>query len=77
MTAPFIDEVFANGALSNIQESKNQVMNWANDNKMAVIKKKTKDMQWISFSQSSPEPPPIQTDRNETERVNTFKLPGV
>ena len=72
-----IDEVFANGALSNIQESKNQVMNWANDNKMAVNKKKTKDMQWISFSQSSPEPPPIRTDRNETERVNTFKLPGV
>jgi hypothetical protein len=30
-----IDEVFANGALSNIQ---------ANDNKMAVNKKKTKDM---------------------------------
>ena len=70
-----IDEVFANGALSNIQESKNQVMNWANDNKMAVNKKKTRDMQWSS--QSSPEPPPIQTDRNETERVNTFKLPGV
>jgi hypothetical protein len=35
------------------------------------------DNEWISFSQSSPEPPPIQTDRNETERVNTFKLPGV
>ena len=52
-------------------------MNWANDNKMAVNKKKTKDMQWISFSQSSPEPPPIRTDRNDTERVNTFKLPGV
>jgi hypothetical protein len=34
-------------------------------------------MQWISFFQSSPEPSPIQTDRNETERVNTFKLPGV
>ena len=72
-----IDEVLANGALSNIQESKNQVMNWVNDNKKAVNKKKTKDMQWISFSRSSTEPPPIQTDRNETERVNTFKLPGV
>ncbi|CAB4044592.1 Hypothetical predicted protein, partial [Paramuricea clavata] len=53
-----------------------QVMNWANDNKMVVNPKKTKDM-WISFSQSSPEPPPIQTDGIEIERVNSFKLLGV
>ena len=32
---------------------------------------------WISFSQSSPEPPPIQTDGIEIERVNSFKLLGV
>ncbi|CAB4034559.1 Hypothetical predicted protein [Paramuricea clavata] len=51
-----LDEVVANGALSNMQESTNQVMNWANDNKMMVNPKKTKDM-WISFSQSSSEPP--------------------
>jgi hypothetical protein len=44
---------------------------------MAVNPKKTRDMQWIGFSQSSPKPPPIQTDRNEIERVNTFKLLGV
>ncbi|CAB3995382.1 RNA-directed DNA polymerase from mobile element jockey [Paramuricea clavata] len=71
-----LDEVVANGALSNMQESTNQVMNWANDNKMVVNPKKTKDM-WISFSQSSPEPPPIQTDGIEIERVNSFKLLGV
>ena len=71
-----LDEVVANGALSNMQESTNQVMNWANDNKMMVNPKKTKDM-WISFSQSSPEPPPIQTDGIEIERVNSFKLLGV
>ena len=35
-----IDEVFAKGALSNIRESKNQVMNLANDNKMVVNKTK-------------------------------------
>ncbi|CAB4016202.1 Hypothetical predicted protein, partial [Paramuricea clavata] len=71
-----LDEVVANGALSNMQESTNQVMNWANDNKMMVNPKKTKDM-WISFSQSSSEPPPIQTDGIEIERVNSFKLLGV
>jgi hypothetical protein len=69
-----IDEVVANGALSNMQESTNQVMNWANDNKMTVNPKKTKDT-WISFSQSSPEP--IQTDGIEIERVKTFKRLGV
>ncbi|CAB4013179.1 Hypothetical predicted protein [Paramuricea clavata] len=43
---------------------------------MVVNPKKTKDM-WISFSQSSLEPPPIQTDGIEIERVNSFKLLGV
>jgi hypothetical protein len=32
---------------------------------------------WISFSQSSPEPPPILTDEIEIERVNTVKPLGV
>ena len=32
---------------------------------------------WISFSQSSPEPPPILTDGIEIERVNTVKPLGV
>ncbi|CAB3995027.1 RNA-directed DNA polymerase from mobile element jockey, partial [Paramuricea clavata] len=40
-----LDEVVANGALSNMQESTNQVMNWANDNKMMVNPKKTKDQE--------------------------------
>ena len=35
-----LDEVVANGALSNMQESTNQVMNLANDNKMMVNPKK-------------------------------------
>jgi hypothetical protein len=37
-----IDEVVANGALSNIQESTNQVMNWANDNKVSGKSKENK-----------------------------------
>ena len=45
--------------------------------KFAVNPKETRDMQRSCFSQSSPEPPPIQTDGNEIERVNTFKLLGV
>jgi hypothetical protein len=59
-----------------MQESTNQVMNWANDNKMTVNPKKTKDMR-LSFSQSSPESPPILTDGIEIERVNNFDLLGV
>jgi hypothetical protein len=45
--------------------------------KFAVNPKKTRHMPRSSFSQSSPEPSPVQTDGNEIERVNTFKLLGV
>ena len=52
-------------------------MNWANDNKICGKSKENKAHAAEQFFQSSPEPPPIQTDGNEIERVNTFKLLGV
>ena len=56
-----IDEVVANGALSNMQESTNQVMNWANDNKMTVNPKKTKDTRGSVF------PNPLLNPYKQTE----------
>jgi hypothetical protein len=43
---------------------------------MALNPKKTKDM-WISFTDSIPEPPRIQVNDEEVERVNSFKLLGL
>ena len=43
---------------------------------MALNPKKTKDM-WICFTDSIPEPPRIQINDEEVERVNSFKLLGV
>jgi hypothetical protein len=45
-------------------------------NKMSLNPKKTKDM-WIWFTDSIPEPPRIQINDEEVERVNSFKLLGL
>ena len=44
---------------SNLQQSINEVNNWAVLNKMALNAKKTKDM-WISFTDAIPEPPRLR-----------------
>ena len=44
---------------SNLQQSINEVNNWAVLNKMAINAKKTKDM-WISFTDAIPEPPRLR-----------------
>ncbi len=61
---------------SNLQQSINEVNNWAVLNKMALNAKKTKDM-WISFTDAIPEPPRLRFGNEFIERVNVFKLLGV
>ena len=61
---------------SNLQQSINEVNNWAVLNKMAINAKKTKDM-WISFTDAIPEPPRLRIGNELIERVNAFKLLGV
>ncbi|CAB4037422.1 Hypothetical predicted protein [Paramuricea clavata] len=61
---------------SNLQQSINEVNNWAVLNKMAINAKKTKDM-WISFTDAIPEPPRLRVGNELIERVNAFKLLGV
>ena len=61
---------------SNLQQSINEVNNWAVLNKMALNAKKTKDM-WISFTDAIPEPPRLRIGNEFIERVNVFKLLGV
>ncbi|CAB4032775.1 Hypothetical predicted protein [Paramuricea clavata] len=58
-----------------MQEAVDGLNGWADTNKMA-LKKKTKDM-WLCFTDSIPEPPRIQINDEEVERVNSFKLPGL
>jgi hypothetical protein len=61
---------------SNLQQSINEVNNWAVLNKMTINAKKTKDM-WISFTDAIPEPPRLRIGNEFIERVNIFKLLGV
>jgi hypothetical protein len=59
-----------------MQEAVDGLNGWADTNKMALNPKKTKDL-WISFTDSIPEPPRIQINDKEVERLNSFKLLGL
>ena len=61
---------------SNLQQSINEVNNWATLNRMTINAKKIKDM-WISFTDAIPEPPRLCIGNEPIERVNVFKLLGV
>ena len=61
---------------SNLQQSINEVNNWATLNRMTINAKKTKDI-WISFTDAIPEPPRFCIGNEPIERVNVFKLLGV
>ena len=61
---------------SNLQQSINEVNNWATSNRMTINAKKTKGM-WISFTDAVPEPPRLCIGNEPIERVNVFKLLGV
>ena len=49
------------------------VSKWANDNKMELNAKKTKDM-WIGFRKAMREPPKLTVGNNKIERVE--RLPA-
>lgn len=59
-----------------MQEVIDEVVKWANNNKMELNPKKTKDM-WICFSNNIPEPPNLRCGIETIERVEIFKLLGV
>ena len=61
---------------SNMQEMIDNVLQWANNNKMELNPKKTKDM-WICFSNKIPEPPNLLCGTDIIEKVKIFKLLGV
>ena len=63
------------GETSEMQSVLDSVIYWANDNKLMLNAKKTKDM-WINFRQV-PEPPLLQIGSTGIERVEQFKLLGV
>ena len=58
---------------SNLQQSINEVNNWATLNRMTINAKKTKDM-WISFTDTIPEPPRLCIGNEPIERVNERAL---
>ena len=66
-----VDEVIERGLSSHVQESTNAVINWATENKMMINAKKTKNM-WISFAQSSSEPPPVRVGDIDLERLKNL-----
>ncbi len=59
---------------SQLQSALDSVHSWANENKMELNAKKTKDM-WICFTGASP-PPPLRIGDAIIERVDNFKLLG-
>ena len=69
-------EVVSAAFSSNLQQSINEVNNWATLNRMTINAQKTKDM-WISFTDAVPEPPRLCIGNEPIERVNVFKLLGV
>ena len=72
-----LDELVGSGKDSHVQEVLNSMDGWAQENKMSLNPKKTKDM-WICFKDSIPEPPQLSIiDGTTVERVNAFKLLGV
>ncbi len=59
---------------SQLQSALDSAHSWANENKMELNAKKTKDM-WICFNGASP-PPPLRIGDAIIERVDNFKLLG-
>ena len=70
------DELIYPDSQSNMQEVVDALSKWANDNKMELNAKKTKDM-WICFRKAMREPPKLTIGNNVIERVENFKLLGV
>ena len=68
-------QIVERGTCSTMQEAVDGLSGWADTNKMVLNPKKTKDM-WICFTDSIPEPPRIQINNEEVERVKSFKLLG-
>ena len=61
--------------ISDMQSVLDCVCAWADDIKMAINSKKTKDM-WINFGQTS-EPPLFRIGSTSIKRFKHFKLLGV
>ena len=63
------------GEPSSLQRALDAAQGWAEENKMKLNAKKTKDM-WINFTER-PAPPSLQLEDVNIERVDSFKLLGV
>ena len=63
------------GEPSSLQRALDAAQGWAEENKMKLNAKKTKNM-WINFTEI-PAPPSLQLRDVNIERVDSFKLLGV